>query len=114
MSQRRIRRGHWSIVGLYVRAIYAWRALKQIDKPHLGGIVTYRGEKCRLYQGVYSPKWHLSSAATGEIFKFVPVPEFELDRSLRGRWAAFKSSYDFWMAYWFTIDVRRVRGGMRI
>jgi hypothetical protein len=100
-----------TIYGLIVKMIYASRALKAINRPHLGDVVTYKKVPCFLIQGVSAPYWDL-------------LPLSEMDKqNRRTRWndvheslfkldplyLRFKSSfmftYDFYMKNWYSIDL---------
>jgi len=99
-------------------ALWAWKRMKQ---PHLGDVVTYRGEECSLIQGVSNPYWDLLPMTKEnldkpkrEIYKRIHSSEFQLDKSFKRNWWAFKSSYQFKMQSWFLNDTYRKKFGDKI
>lgn len=97
-----------TLIGIYVRLIYAYRALKQINRPHLGDIVYYQGERYTLFQGVRAPYWDM--VRTEDIYRItassIHESKFKLQPLWRRFFFSFRFTYRFYMGYWFDIDVR--------
>lgn len=96
---------------IIVKINYAIWALKRVNKPHIGDFVLYKGVKCSLIQGVANPYWDLMPLTTEnlekpkrDVFNQVHVSEFELEKTIKRKLWAFKSSYRFKMQNWFSID----------
>jgi hypothetical protein len=94
-----------TLIGIYVRLIYAYRALKQINHPHLGDIVTYRGYKYYLNQGVNAPYWDLAGADNPFFESCVYECNFKLQPLWRRFFFSFRFTYRFYMRSWYMIDV---------
>lgn len=102
-----------TIIGLYVRLVYLYRALKQIRQPHLGDKVTYKGQKWFLNQGVCAPYWDLVSFGEESLggmrticANSVHEGQFKLQPLYRRFWFSFRFTYRFYMQSWYSIDVR--------
>lgn len=96
---------------ILVKINYILWAFNKVKQPHLGDIVKYRGEECSLIQGVSNPYWDLLpmtkenlEKSKRNIYKHIHVSEFQIDKSMKRNWWAFKSSYKFKMQNWFLID----------
>lgn len=98
------------IICIYVRLIYAIRALQQINRPHLGDIVTYKGEKYQLYQGVRAPYWDM--VRIEGIYRItassIHESKFQMQPLYRRFWFSFRFTYRFYMGSWYGIDVRQM------
>jgi hypothetical protein len=94
------------LIGLYVRFVYACRALKQIRKPHLGDIVYYQGRRCELLQGVSAPYWDLWYEKGKLRLNGIHESIFKLQPLWRRFFFSFRFTYRFFMNYWYTIDVQ--------
>ena len=92
------------LIKFYVKLIYAIRAIKNIGRPKLGDIVTYKGERYVLIQGVADPLWDLFNREKGRI-NYVPKDQFELQPLYKRFWFSFTFTYRFFMGYWYMIDV---------
>jgi hypothetical protein len=97
--------------GLLIKLKYAYRALKAINRPHLGDVVIYKNVPCFLIQGVRAPYWDL-----------LPLSEMDKQNS-RTRWngvhedlfqleplhkrfkQSFMFTYDFYMKNWYQIEI---------
>lgn len=95
-----------TIIGIYVRMIYAYRALKAIRQPHLGDKVYFRGRWHFLNQGVNAPYWDLWQPCTRTMEHSIPESKFELQPLYRRFWFSFRFTYRFYMRSWFQIDVK--------
>lgn len=98
-----------SIKGFILRLKYFVRGLRQVGKPHLGAKVIFAGSQYVLTQGVQHPYWNLTSTTTGARREDVHIAKCKMDRSLAGIWRAMKFHYDFYMRYWYDIDLRHFR-----
>jgi hypothetical protein len=93
-------------IGLYVKATYARRALRDINKLKLGDIVYYQGKEWYTYQGVSDPYWKIYR--TEDSFD-LPALVHKKDLKMEPLWKRFKFSflhtYRFYMANWYQIDM---------
>lgn len=96
---------------LIVKINYAIWAFKRMNRPHLGDVVIYKGERCFLIQGVANPYWDLLPLSEEnlakpkrDIYRHVHISEFKMDNSIKRKVWAFKESYKFKMQNWFSID----------
>ena len=81
-------------------------ALRHVPRFNIGDDVVWRGEVWRLYQGVDSPKWKLTSHGGCEV---AHRSEFRKVRTPANYWHSFRSMYRFYRGYWFDIWVREWR-----
>lgn len=100
------------IIGIYVRLIYAYWALKCIRQPHLGDKVFYWRRWHFLTQGVNKPYWDLWQPATRTMEHSIHESKFKLQPLYRRFWFSFKYTYRFYMQSWYRIDVMN-RGKFR-
>jgi hypothetical protein len=95
-----------TLIGLYVRLIYAYRALQQIKRPHLGDNVTYQGKEYVLIQGVCAPYWDLFDWDERARLSSIHESKFQLQPLWRRLFFSFGFTYRFYIRSWFDIDVR--------
>jgi hypothetical protein len=96
-----------------VRLVYIFRALKQINQPHLGDVAYYQGFKYHLIQGVAAPYWDLFDMKARIRVNSIHVSKFRLQPLWRRFFFSFRFTYRFYIRYWFDIDVRYVQAGKR-
>lgn len=112
-----------NIRALVVRLMYVMYALKNINKPHLGDVVTYKGLQCMLIQGVQNPFWDLwyegtpiairdvdqvlGDDETKERLNHIHKDDFKLQPLWKRFKFSFLSSYEFQMSNWYSIDVQK-------
>lgn len=99
--------------GIIIRLKYAIIALRLINRPHLGDIVFYNGERCGLIQGVRSPYWDLMPLSEEnmardkrEIYKDVHETSFSLRPIYRRFLFSFRFTYQFMMTNWYKIELQ--------
>lgn len=91
---------------IIVKLMYVLWSLKQINKPHIGDVVTNSGKIYTLIQGVANPYWdmiqytHIGNIRINNVHKST----FKLKNPIMGRIERFKQSYKFQMMNWFLID----------
>lgn len=90
---------------LVVLIQYVLFALKRVNRPHIGDIVTYKGKSAMLIQGIMDPYWSLMQDK--ERFDKVHVSEFKLMCPIKGRIYRFKESLKFQLGYWYLIDTNK-------
>lgn len=95
-----------TLISIYVRLIYAFRALKQIRNPHLGDIVYYQGFKYSLIQGVAAPYWDLFDHKDRIRVNSIHESKFRLQPLWCRFFFSFRFTYRFYMTSWYGIDVR--------
>ena len=96
------------IIGIYVRLVYAYRAIIKINRPKLGDLVTYNSKEYFLIQGVLDPWWDMVEAGkTGKefILKQVMIRRVKLQPLWKRGWWSFMHTYQFYMKNWYRIDV---------
>jgi len=99
------------IKGFVIKLKYAWFAIRQINRPHLGDIVIYKKTECFLIQGVMSPYWDLLpinemvKQNQRTIWKHVHESDFKLEPIWKRFKKSFLFTYNFYMGYWYTIDL---------
>lgn len=100
------------LAGLIVRGRYAKKALSEIEKPHIGDIVSYKGKEHQLIQGVANPYWDLLdlspenlSLPQRHIERSVHISEFRLQPMYKRFLFSFRFTYRFYMNYWYRIEV---------
>jgi hypothetical protein len=102
-----------TIKGFLVRLKYIYRALKEINSPHLGDVVTYKNTPCFLIQGVRAPYWDLMPLSEMDKrnhrtrWNDVHEQHFKLDPIYKRFWFSFRFTYDFYMRSWYSIDINR-------
>lgn len=104
---------HKAFAGVFVRLVYAMRALKQIRQPHLGDIVYYQGTRYFLIQGVRAPYWDLFDAKYNLRMDSIHYSKFRLQSLWRRFFFSFWFTYRFYMRNWFDIDVQYILSGKR-
>lgn len=101
-----------TVKGILVRIKYAYRALKEINRPHLGDIVIYKTVPCFLIQGVMAPYWdllpeHELDKTRRTIWKYVHESHFRLEPLYKRFKSSFMFTYKFYMSNWYLIDINR-------
>lgn len=92
----------YPFVSLYVRAIYAYRAICRINSIKLGDDVWYNGGRFNVINGAGAPYYKITD---GNHIAHVHKRLLTLDK-LKYRFKfSFLSEYNFFMDYWFKIDV---------
>lgn len=93
----------------YIRRFYYYSliiglSIKSITRLNLGDTVIYKGKEYFLSQGVMNPKWNL--AGNGEYLENIHRDNFKKVYTLKTCFKSFKSSYDFYMNYWYGVWCR--------
>lgn len=109
------------LIGLYVKLVFAFRALKAINSPHLGDVVMYKGKRHVLNQGVNNPYWDLIDLSPDNIAKpirdvekQIHVSQFKLQPLYRRFRFSFMFTYKFLMGYWYSIELNNRLGKFKI
>jgi hypothetical protein len=93
--------------------LWAWRKRKD---PHIGDIVTFKGEKCFLNQGVAHPYWdliplgveyHTLTPSQKKKYQRVYVRDFQFQPLWLRFGCNFRQDLRFQMTNWFGIDCRQ-------
>lgn len=97
-------------VGLYVRAIYCYRALRDINRLKIGDVVMYSGYRWVAIQGVADPFWNIMRCDGDPPVKGDMVRVHKCYLKLQPLWRRFRFSfmhtYRFYMGNWYQIDVQ--------
>ena len=98
---------------LRIKLIYVIRALRAINRPHLGDKVIYDGIECILIQGVASPYWDMIPLTKENLslnrrvrFNRIHEKDFKLEPIWKRFGFSFRHTYRFYMRNWFDIDLR--------
>lgn len=99
---------------LYIKTQYLKIAIKNIYKPKLGDIVRYNNEQCMLIQGVAAPLWDLMPISEENlnkeervVYRKISEDDFKLKKTLKRLVFSLKSTYKFYMGYWYVIDLNK-------
>lgn len=93
-------------IGLYVRATYCRRALRDINKLKIADLVKYDGAWWHTYQGVSDPFWKIVTW-TGETqqTKTIHKQDLKMQPLWKRFFFSFNHTYRFYMSNWYQIDV---------
>lgn len=98
---------------IIVKLQYVYIALRNINKPHLGDFVMYKGVECSLIQGVNNPYWDLLpmtdenlKKSKRDIYRHVHKKDFKLEPFWKRFALSFLYTYNFYMVNWYDIDIR--------
>ncbi len=99
------------IVGLYLRTRALARSVRQVNRVHLMDEVIYNGKKCFVNNGVSAPVWDLCEKewnldGTRNTYR-VHENNFKKIRSYRNLKNDLLHNYDWYMLYWYKIDLRK-------
>jgi len=104
---------------LEVKARYVLWSLKRINRPKIGEMVYHEGNIGILIQGINAPYWdiYFSDGCDYDGYNyndFTIKHIHEKDFRMKPLWQrfkySFKTSYDFQINYWYSIDVRQPVG----
>lgn len=95
-------------IGLYVRATYCRRAIRDISKLKLGDSVSYDGNEWFTYQGVADPYWKITrlSEHGNRLVLSIHKDHLQMQPLWRRFSFSFMSTYRFFMSNWYQIDVK--------
>lgn len=101
------------LYGVFLRIRALVISIKQVNKVHLMDQVIYDGKECFVNNGASAPVWDLCEEAvnlhTGKRNTYkVHEKDFKKVRSLKNLKNDLFYHYNWYMTYWYSIDLRRL------
>lgn len=84
---------------------YAKRALIKINDLKLGDVVYYKGCRYLAIDGAADPFWSIHNGQGRR--DYIHKSELKMEPLIKRFWFSFKSTFKYYMGYWYQIDVAK-------